>query len=92
MKKFIKHLNNNIIGKVKGYYKTRGLKDKLTNLSWFCFNIIVTGIIITIIIELWSNIKFRFISFGLLSAIIMYYLKWLKKLIISRTNNEIDKL
>ena len=91
IKKFIKGLCNNIIGRVEGYVHTRNLKFKLNALFWMLVNILGTGIIITIILELW-NTSYRFISFGLLSAIVMFYFKWFRKLIIAKTNKEIEIL
>lgn len=91
IKKLIKHLFHLVYGKIKGFMFTRDLKSKLTSLSWLTVNIIGTGIIITVILELW-NTSYRFLSFGLLSAIIMYYLKWFRKLIAVKTSTEIDKL
>jgi len=91
MTKYLKGFSSVIVGWIKGYIFTRDWKTKIPKLIWYAVNVVGTGIIINIITELW-NTQYKFLSFGLLSAITMFYLKWFRKLIVVKFNDEIDKL
>ena len=91
-KKFINHWKHKMIGKIRGMLVITGLNKAYKQHIIFGLNVLFTGIIIHVIVYYFHSIRFRFISYGLLSAIIMYYVKWLWKLRLTKTWFEVDKL
>ena len=87
IKRFIKEKIGNVIGKIKQYWKQLNLDKNWKMLIEGCFNVLITGIIINYIV-----IHRNWFSYGLLSIVVMWYLKWFKKLTIARNTEEIDKL
>jgi len=74
-KKLLKDAYHNITGKITGFIKQRLTKELSIQYILALFSIAVTGIIIDYILN--GRITWAFPRWGLLSAIIMYYLKWL---------------
>ena len=87
IKNFIKHFKHYVYGKVKGFWFTRGLTLKFTNLGKALINICFTGVILSYIVT-----HRNFFSYGLLVAVIMFYIKWLRKIFISKSVADVDKL
>ena len=87
MKKFINHAYNIVYGKLKGFFFTRDLTHKLLALVELSFNVCITGIIIDYIIT-----HRNFLSYGLASALTMYYVVWLRKVFVIKKPSELDKI
>jgi len=87
MKKFINNAYNIVYGKVKGFFFTRDLTHKLSGLVELLFNVCITGIIIDYIIT-----HRNFLSYGLASALTMYYVVWLRKVFVIKKPSELDKI
>ena len=87
MKKFINNAYNIVYGKLKGFFFTRDLTHKLLALVELLFNVCITGIIIDYIIT-----HRNFLSYGLASALTMYYVVWLRKVFVIKKPSELDKI
>jgi len=74
---FIKRFSHTISLSVKGYIQERDLISRTKSfIFWFCLNVLGTGLVIHYIIH-----HTNFIKYGLLSAIVLYYIEWLIKVI-----------
>ena len=85
--KFIKDAYHIIYGKVKGFIKTRDLKTRTVWLVELGVNICITGFIINYIIT-----HRNFLSYGLASALTMYYIVWLRRVVVAKKPTELDKI
>jgi len=85
--KFIKDRYHYVNGRVKGYFKTHEIGIHFNIYANYCVNMLITGIIIYYIIS-----YHNFISYGLASALIMYYIKWLRKITLTKDIEEVEKL
>ena len=86
-KRHIKDGYHILYGKVKGFVFTRDLKRKLGWVLELGFNICITGIIIQYILT-----HRNFVSYGLASALTMYYVVWLRRVFVAKNHLELDKI
>ena len=86
-KRHIKDAYNIIYGKVKGFVHTRDLSHRVPTLIERMLNICFTGIIIQYIIT-----NRNFLSYGLASALIMFYVVWLRRVFVAKKQTELDKI
>lgn len=87
VKKYIKEdLYNKYSNSIK-YIKTTGFY--LNRKAYFVYflNMLFTGFVLEYILT-----HFNFLSLGLLSSIIMYYIKWLRKVFLAKSIKEIDNI